>query len=93
MKLLNKTVLVRGVTNKVTKSGIILATDKDANEKEVYIYYVVEAIAEDCVNDLAQGDKLIMFTPHHAQTWSDKLTDNKDLFLIYERDIMAIVKE
>lgn len=91
MKLLNKTVLVKGITNKVTESGIIIAKDKYAEEKEVYIYYVVEEVAEDCTSGVKKGDKLIMFTPHHSQTWSDKLVPNKDKFIIYERDIMAIV--
>jgi len=90
MKLLNKTLLVKGITNKKTESGIILAAEVSP-DKEVYIYYVVEEFSEDCISGVKKGDKLIMFTPHHSQTWSEKLHPNKDLFIIYERDILAIV--
>jgi co-chaperonin GroES (HSP10) len=90
MQLLNKTVLVKGITNKKTESGIILASENQV-DKEVYIYYVVEDFAKDCTTPMKKGDKLLMFTPHHSQTWSEKLCPNKDLFIIYERDILAIV--
>lgn len=91
MKLFNKTLLVKGLTNKTTKSGIILATDKYQDQKEVYIGYEILEQSEDCEKKWDKGDRIIMMTPHHSQTWHENLAPNKDLFIIYERDILAVV--
>jgi co-chaperonin GroES (HSP10) len=87
VKPIGDRILVKGITNKQTKSGLILATAVDEPEK--YIAFEILELGDEVSKPFKVGQQIICRTPFHLQGWYN-CNEN---YIIATQDVWGVIKE